>query len=57
MAEQSDKRGIFKATDGWRYRHYGPTHDEGKSAGPFPTRDAAMVALLTAFSFPVEDEG
>jgi hypothetical protein len=46
--------GVFKWKDGWRFRHYGPAHEGNNSEGPFKSRDAAMVALLTSLNFPVE---
>jgi len=55
-ASATEKHGVFKSSDGWRYRHYGKPHEEGQSAGPFPTRIAAMKALLNDVGFAVEDD-
>lgn len=52
----TEKHGVFKSSDGWRYRHYGPPHMEGQSAGPYPTRVEAMKALLHQVGFAVEDD-
>lgn len=52
----TEKHGVFKSSDGWRYRHYGQPHMEGQSAGPYSTRAAAMEALLHAVGFAVEGD-
>ena len=39
----------------WWYRHYGD-HQDSAVGGPYPNREAAMVALLVVMNFPVEDD-